>query len=204
MKLLIILPILVSLCYGFNQYSNNFEDIVPSAIIYDCANASDGAKLPFAGDCTKFVLCDGIYNITLTCRSTEPHFNKCTASCVDDMAVCNLFTCESDTTTSTTTTTTESSTTTTTTSTVTTTPTTTTTTTKAAVTTTTTKFIPPTVPVATTTVAGPPVDPPVPKVCSGDSTLCLMADCDGALCDTDCICDAQDVCSLDPAPPVSC
>ncbi|KAL7014086.1 hypothetical protein ACKWTF_015733 [Chironomus riparius] len=174
MRFLVILPSLLAACYGYNLFSNNIEDVVKSAIIYDCAQAGNGAKLPVLNDCNKFVLCDGNYNITLTCRLSEPHFNRCTSSCVDDLTICSVTSCDSDLTT--TTTTTPSNVDSTTTSTIT-----TTTTTPV---TTTTKFSPPTVPSATTTGAVPP-----PAACT-DNASCA-GQCPSPSCDEQCECNTD-------------
>lgn len=49
-------------------------------------------RLPTA-NCQQFILCDGGQGLTLSCRTTEPNFNRCTQRCEIDTGVCQITDC---------------------------------------------------------------------------------------------------------------
>lgn len=52
----------------------------------------NGIRLP-GPTCNQFFLCDSNTGIILTCRATEPHFDRCEQRCVDNPLVCDITTC---------------------------------------------------------------------------------------------------------------
>ncbi|CAH1734804.1 unnamed protein product [Chironomus riparius] len=59
----------------------------------DCLGVPNGAQLPHPVNCNQFILCENNIGLTLTCRSSHPHFDRCSGRCVDDILVCMITDC---------------------------------------------------------------------------------------------------------------
>lgn len=87
MKFLYILPMICCAVYGFRfkDLLSNHIDVSPHN---QCAGQPDGMRLPHPSNCQQFILCDGQVGLTLSCRASEPHFNRCNQRCVNDINAC--------------------------------------------------------------------------------------------------------------------
>ncbi|XP_070499038.1 prion-like-(Q/N-rich) domain-bearing protein 25 [Chironomus tepperi] len=92
MKILFLFASFFYVVYG---YADSFSE---------CIGQPNGVRLP-GQTCNQFILCDSQSGLTLTCRATEPHFDRCEQRCVDNPDVCDITSCDGDPPTSTTSTT---------------------------------------------------------------------------------------------------
>ncbi|KAL7034726.1 hypothetical protein ACKWTF_008080 [Chironomus riparius] len=92
MKTKFLLSLLFYFVYGSDDFPRAL-DISPSN---ECMGQPNGIRLP-GPTCNQFFLCDSNTGIILTCRATEPHFDRCEQRCVDNPLVCDKTTCGGDT-----------------------------------------------------------------------------------------------------------
>ncbi|CAG9804521.1 unnamed protein product [Chironomus riparius] len=87
---------LLSLLFYFVYGSDDFPRTLDISPINECMGQPNGIRLP-GPTCNQFFLCDSNTGIILTCRATEPHFDRCEQRCVDNPLVCDITTCGGDT-----------------------------------------------------------------------------------------------------------
>ncbi|XP_070508736.1 protein draper-like [Chironomus tepperi] len=94
MKFLYILSMIFCVAHGFRfrDLLAHHKDISPHN---ECSDQPNGTRLPHAS-CNHFILCDGGSGLVLSCRASEPNFNRCEQRCVNDRDVCDITDCNGD------------------------------------------------------------------------------------------------------------
>ncbi|XP_070502076.1 uncharacterized protein [Chironomus tepperi] len=93
MRNFIILSVLLYTVSGFRL--NEFRPLgrLHASPRSECIGQPNGTQLPHPINCNQFILCENNIGLTLTCRTSHPHFDRCNHRCVDDVFVCMITNC---------------------------------------------------------------------------------------------------------------